>query len=488
VSVSASVGETKGEPHVDKIVAGTRLGDRYTLLRRIAAGGMAEIFVARQQALAGFEKDVVIKLLQEKYRHDARVNEMFLDEARIGAGLNHPNIVHVYDVGDFGGTPYIAMEYIQGEELSELCKRGLELGDFLPFSHAVDLVRQAAEGMGFYHAKRDEKGEPLEIVHRDISPSNLLVTSDGGLKIIDFGIARSRWSSSSGGRLMPGKANYMAPEQARGEKTDHRADIYALGIVLYELTVGRRLFKGKPEEVIDKVKRGEVKPPTFVRREFPTALEAIVMRALEPHAGDRYQNAYELASDLQEFLHESHLKSGPFRIAQYLDDLAHRAGQDRRPELIVAGEAWVDDEGEDALDFGRQFKDVKTQDVAGGPVAASGRPRRATPQPMRPPALVATGSGPKVEPSRPAFGPDDSVPTAIPYEPSSAKMVFPPPPEKSPPAANAPAVPVAAAAPHVAPAPFGQSIVEDGGKSPLPWVLLGAALATIVFLVLVALR
>ena len=129
--MSASV----GDPKVDKLAAGpggldksvgTLLGDRYTLQRRIAAGGMAEIFVARQRALAGFEKDVVIKLLQEKYRHDARVNEMFLDEARIGAALNHPNIVHVYDVGDFGGTPYIAMEYIQGEELSELCKRGLE--------------------------------------------------------------------------------------------------------------------------------------------------------------------------------------------------------------------------------------------------------------------------------------------------------------------------------------------------------------------------
>jgi len=481
VPVNATLAE---DPKHDKII-GTLLGDRYTLLRRIAAGGMAEIFVARQRALAGFEKDVVIKLLQEKYRHDARINEMFLDEARIGAALNHPNIVHVYDVGDFSGTPYIAMEYIHGEELSELCKRGLELGDFLPFSHAVDLVRQAAEGMGYFHAKRDERGEPLEIVHRDISPSNLLVTSDGGLKIIDFGIARARRSAASGGKLMPGKANYMAPEQARGEKTDHRADVYALGIVLYELTVGRRLFKGKPEEVIDKVKRGEVKPPTFVRREFPQALEAIVMRALEPHAGDRYQNAYELASDLQEFLHESQLKSGPFRIAQYLDDLNHRGGQDRRPELVVAGEAWVDDEGEDALDFGRQFKDVKTQDVVGG-VAASGRPRRGTPQPMRPPVLAAgttSGATPGKEPARSVFAdvpaagapPGAPVPSPIAHEPSSAKMVFPPPVEKL------------AAAPAQATA-FGQGILDDKRPSKLPWMLLGAAIATIIALALVALR
>jgi hypothetical protein len=353
-------------------------------------------------------------------------------------------------------------------------------------------VRQAAEGMGFYHAKRDEGGEALEIVHRDISPSNLLVTSDGGLKIIDFGIARSRRSAAAGGKLMPGKANYMAPEQARGEKTDHRADIYALGIVLYELTVGRRLFKGKPEEVIDKVKRGEVKPPTFVRREFPQALEAIVMRALEPHAADRYQNAYELASDLQEYLHAAQLKSGPFRIAQYLDELAHRAGQERRPELIVAGEAWVDDEGVDALDFGRQFKDIAAHDPsAPAPtgVAASGRPRRATPQPMRPPALATSGVAaaalPKGEPPRSVFAdvPPAAVPTPIAHEPSSAKMVFPPPSGMGPPAGNAAPAP----APHVPAAPFGQAILEKR-LSPLPWVLLGAAIATVVALVLVALR
>ncbi len=477
-----------------KEITGTVLGDRYTLLRRIAAGGMAEIFVARQRALSGFEKDVVIKLLQEKYRPDARIVEMFLDEARIGAALNHPNIVHVYDVGDFEGTPYIAMEYIHGEELSELCKRGLELGDFLPFAHAVDLVRQAAEGMGYFHAKRDEQGEALEVVHRDISPSNLLVTNDGGLKIIDFGIARSKRSAAGGGKLLPGKANYMSPEQARGEKADHRADIYALGIVLYELTVGRRLFKGKPGEVLDKVRRGEVKPPTFARRDFPQALEAIVMRALEPHPSERYQNAYELGSDLQEFLHESHLKSGPFRIAQYLDELNHRAGQDRRPELVVAGEAWVDDEGEDALDFGRQFKDVKTEKVAGGGVSASGRPRRSTPQPLPVPVLPARAATPRSSAQVPVQAPAQvpviaepelappPVPSPVHFEQSSAKMVFPLPPDMAPPAAGAPVAPVRAPVSR----PFGQSIIEKG-RSPLPWVLLGAGLATAVALALAAL-
>jgi tRNA A-37 threonylcarbamoyl transferase component Bud32 len=434
---------------------GRELAHRYTPTHKLAEGGMAEIYVARQRALAGFEKDVVIKVLLRRLREDKRVVEMFLDEARIGAVLNHPNIVHVYDVGEHDGLPYIAMEYIRGEELSELCRRGLELGHFLPFPHAVDLVRQAAEGMGYFHAKRDEHDQPLEIVHRDISPSNLLVTLDGGLKVIDFGIARSRRSPSHGQRMVPGKANYMAPEQARGEPIDHRADIYSLGIVLYEITVGKRLFKGRPDEVVKLVAKGQIKPPTYVRRDFPAALEAIVMRALEPHAADRYQNAYELASDLQEFLHEAHLKSGPFRIAQYLDELAHMGGQERRPELVVAGEAWIDDEGEDALDFGRVFKEVKKEAVPAAKPAPAAAP---APAPAPKPAPAAA---PKPAPAAAAAAaPAPSLTT------SQARLVTP-----------------------IPSGPFGQSIVErDAGKSPLPWVLLGAAIATLVAIVVVALR
>src|SRR5688500_16411890 len=268
------------------------LSDRYRLLKPIATGGMAEIFLARQKALAGFEKDVVVKLLRDRYRGDARVLEMFLNEARIGAVLNHPNIVHVYDVGEHDKQPFIAMEYIHGEELSQLCRRGLELARFLPLEHAVDLVRQAAEALGYFHNKRDEHGHPLEIVHRDISPSNLIVTHDGVLKIIDFGIARASWADRRDPdgleKSVPGKYNYMSPEQVRGERVDHRSDIFSLGIVLYEITVGKRLFTGRPEEVMQKVTRGRIKPPTFIRRHFPPALERIVMRALEAHRDDRY--------------------------------------------------------------------------------------------------------------------------------------------------------------------------------------------------------
>ena len=342
----------------------TELGGRYTLLRRLAVGGMAEIYLARQAAMAGFEKEVVIKRLRAELADDPRIVEMFLDEAKIGAQLNHPNIVHVYDVDEHDGIPYIAMEYIVGEELNELCRRGLQHGKFLPLEHAVELIRQAAAGMGYFHAKRGAEGtaqanQPLEIVHLDISPTNLLVTQDGFLKVIDFGIARSRGQSAHGD-VLPGKLSYMSPEQAARKPVDHRSDVFSLGIVLYEITVGKRLYRGPAQEVVRKLIDGAVEPPTFARRNFPPALESIVMRTLEKHAEDRYQTAYDLADDLEAFLRDERLHSGPVRIARYLDTLALAGGGARRPELISELEA----KGED-LDF-----DSKTFDgyIAGGGV------------------------------------------------------------------------------------------------------------------------
>ncbi len=333
------------EPHAS-LAAGApvTLGNgRYTLIRQLATGGMAEIYLARQNAMAGFEKDVVIKRMKPELAVDPRLLEMFIDEARIGAVLNHPNIVHVYDVEAEGGVPFIAMEYIVGEELNELCRRGLGHGQFLPLEHAVELIRQAAAGMGYFHAKRGAVGtqfggEPLDIVHCDISPTNLLVTEDGFLKVIDFGIARAKGQRFREEGLFPGKLSYMSPEQALRQRCDHRSDIFSLGVVLYEITVGKRLFKGPAQDVVRRLTEGVIEPPTFIKRDFPGGLEAIVMRALERHAGDRYQSAYDLADDLEEFLRDTKMHSGPVRIARYLDQLAIAAGGQRRPELISEDE------------------------------------------------------------------------------------------------------------------------------------------------------
>jgi tRNA A-37 threonylcarbamoyl transferase component Bud32 len=341
-------------------LAPSLFGGRYALLRRLAVGGMAEIYLARQAAAAGFEKLVVIKRLRAEHAGDARIVEMFLDEARIGALLNHPNIVHVYDVDEHGGLPYIAMEYIVGEELNELCRRGIAHASFLPLEHAVELMRQAAAGMGYFHARRGAEGgpmadRPLDIVHLDISPSNLLVTQDGFLKIIDFGIANARGQRQRTD-VIPGKLGYMSPEQAARKPVDHRSDIFSLGIVLYEITVRKRLFRGSAREVIARLTEGKIDPPTFIRRKFPAALEAIVMRALERHPDARYQSAYDLADDLEAFLRDEQLYSGPVRIARYLDGLSQAAGGPRRPELVSEAEDHGAAPAE--LDGGRQVFDA----------------------------------------------------------------------------------------------------------------------------------
>ena len=249
---------TAPRPSVAALAPAIALGDRYWLVRQLAVGGMAEIYLARQNAMAGFEKEVVIKRLKPELAADPRLVEMFLDEARIGAVLNHPNIVHVYDVEEFDGVPCIAMEYIHGEELNDLCRRGLGLGKFLPLEHAVELVRQAAAGLGFFHARRDASGAGLDIVHCDISPTNLLVTEDGFMKVIDFGIARARGQKFRDENAVPGKLSYMSPEQAARQRVDHRSDIFSLGVVLYEITVGKRLFKGPANEVKQRLASGEI--------------------------------------------------------------------------------------------------------------------------------------------------------------------------------------------------------------------------------------
>jgi tRNA A-37 threonylcarbamoyl transferase component Bud32 len=346
----------------------TSFGGRYTLIRRLAVGGMAEIYLARQAAMAGFEKEVVIKRLRAELADDPRIVEMFLDEARIGALLNHPNIVHVYDVDEHAGIPYIAMEYIIGEELNELCRRGISHDKFLPLEHAVELIRQAAAGMGYFHAKK-AADEALEIVHCDISPTNLMVTQDGFLKIIDFGIAMSHGQRHAGEGVMPGKLSYMSPEQAARGPVDHRSDVFSLGIVLYEITVGKRLFRGPAQEVVKRLANAEIEPPTYARRKFPPALEAIVMRTLEKHPGDRYQSAYDLADDLESFLRDEKLHSGPVRIARYLDMLAFAGGGQRRPELVSEAEAKRGDH--DELDFDTQiFDGYKPLEGAPGPEQA----------------------------------------------------------------------------------------------------------------------
>ena len=301
-------------------MVGRRVG-RYTVVKHLASGGMAELYVARQQAVGGFEKQLVLKLLQGRYADNPRVVEMFLDEARLAAKLNHPSIVHVYDVVDDDGVKFIAMEHIHGETLTDIIRRGVAVGNYLPLEHGVHIVSQTAAGLAYAHGRFDDDGAPLRIVHRDISPSNILVSYEGQTKIVDFGIARIQDQIREESGMRPGKASYMSPEQVAGEGADYRSDIFSLGIILYEITLGQRLWRGPAEEVMRRIVEEKIAPPTSVRRSYPPALELVVMKALEKRPGDRYQSTEEMRNDLEEFLDESGLRTGPRRLASYLKQL-----------------------------------------------------------------------------------------------------------------------------------------------------------------------
>jgi serine/threonine protein kinase len=296
-------------------------GEKYVLTRKLAEGGMAELYVARQMGLGGFQKELVIKRILPELADNERYVEMLLSEARIAADLNHPNIVHIYDIGHAEGTYYIAMEYIDGADLMDICKYGVKRSMFLPVEHALKIISQVSEALIYAHSRTDEYGEPMGIVHRDVSPSNILVTYDGVAKLVDFGIAKANIAAGQEGEGTAGKANYMAPEQIIGEDVDHRADLFALGVVLYEITVGRRLFRGKAHEVTRRILEEPIQPPSFVRKDFPVDLEQVVMRALQRRPEDRYQTADELYQDLEDFLVAGSMRTGTMRIAYYLRDL-----------------------------------------------------------------------------------------------------------------------------------------------------------------------
>jgi serine/threonine protein kinase len=337
-------------------LTGRQIG-RYTVVRHLASGGMAELYIARQEAVGGFEKSVVLKVLQPRYARNPRVVSMFLDEARLAAKLNHASIVHVYDVADEGGMKYIAMEYIHGETVAEIVTRGLAANKYLPLEHAIYIVSETAAGLAYAHERRDPDGHVWRIVHRDVSPTNILVNYEGQTKIVDFGIARAQDELREESGILPGKASYMSPEQVRGQPVDHRSDIFSLGIILYELTLCQRLYRGPADAVMKRIVNETVTPPTAIKRDYPAALELVVMRALEKRPEDRYQSAEDLRHDLEEFLDESGLRTGNRRIALYMNELyapdsapvrTRRAGQP-----LPAAPSPQPDDGE-ALDFERR--------------------------------------------------------------------------------------------------------------------------------------
>lgn len=298
---------------------------KYTLLRRLAAGGMAEIFLALQRSAGGFEKLIVIKRILPAMNQDKAFIEMLLHEARVAASMSHPNIVQTFDVGQVDGTYFIAMEHIHGEDIRSIVRamRKKVLSEF-PMEHAIAITIGMCAGLAYAHERRDLEGRPLNLVHRDISPQNIVVTFSGDVKIVDFGVAKSSRQSGEDTKdgQLKGKVPYMSPEQAAGQNIDWRSDIFAVGVLLFELSTGKRLFKGASEfETLKLICEKEYPRPGDVRPGFPAALDRIIMKALEKDREKRYQSAREMQSDLESFVREERIPVSQISLTQWMQSL-----------------------------------------------------------------------------------------------------------------------------------------------------------------------
>lgn len=279
------------EPSVQKF-------GEYHLVDRIAVGGMAEVWKARAYGLAGFEKTLVIKKILADLTRDEEFVRLFIDEARIAVLLQHHNIVQVFDLGTADGTLYMAMEYVQGTDLSKLAKRVKEREPF-PIPLAMFVASEVLKALRFAHERTGEEGEALHIVHCDISPHNILISHAGEVKITDFGISRAAFQAATLHDTVRGKYAYMSPEQIENHAIDHRSDLFSLGIVLWEILTGRRLFKAKnKEETLTRVKRAEVPSPRLYRPQISEELEGLVLKALARRPEQRFASAGEMLDAL----------------------------------------------------------------------------------------------------------------------------------------------------------------------------------------------
>ncbi len=276
---------------------------KYLLLDRLNVGGMAEVYLAKVFGHQGGDRVVALKRILPSLLGDQEFVGMFIDEARIAVQLDHRNLVQIFELGRQEDNYYIAMEYVSGCDLRTAIDRSRKRGQPLPIANAVYLIGELAAGLDHAHRARDRNGASLEIVHRDVSPQNIVISRDGRIKLIDFGIAKAATGQpATQVGILKGKFGYMSPEQARGQPIDRRSDIFALGIIFYELLTGLRLFSGEADfAVLERVRKAEIVPPRKANPAIPEALERIVLKALAREPDARYGWASEVSEELRSF-------------------------------------------------------------------------------------------------------------------------------------------------------------------------------------------
>ncbi|RKH94809.1 serine/threonine protein kinase, partial [Corallococcus praedator] len=366
----------------------------YQLLKRLATGGMAQIYLARRPGSDAPDKLLVLKRILPHLSENDEFVRMFLDEARIAARLAHPNVVQIYDLGAEGDTFFIAMEYIHGVDARRLWKRSETSSKPLPVPLVCRILLEASAGLDYAHKKTDATGRPLGIVHRDVSPQNILVTFEGGVKVVDFGIAKAADQATvTRSGVLKGKYSYMSPEQASGQRVDCRSDVFALGVVLHELLTGGRLFK-RPSDMLtlSAVAECNVPPPSHVAPRVPADLDPIVLKALAKDPDARYQHAQDLQRALEGWLAAQPQPSGTADLAVFMKDLY----ADRLSDEARSGEVQVTDE--EAGVSPRSEPPAAPRRSVMRPAMATGRTEHEPTTTLRPPR--ANRPSGKVEPRR----------------------------------------------------------------------------------------
>ncbi|MCC6214515.1 MAG: serine/threonine protein kinase [Polyangiaceae bacterium] len=400
------------------IQPGQTLG-RYEFLVPIAQGGMAAVWAARLKGTRGFSKTVAIKTMLPTISDDPHFEQMFLDEAGILARIRHPNVGEIFDLGEQDDLLYIVMEWVDGEPLSAIRRAAAKAQQAIPLNVGVKVIQDACAGLHAAHELRDDGGLLLNLVHRDVSPQNLLVTFDGVVKVVDFGVARvaDRGAEHTDAGQIKGKPSYMSPEQAMGQVVDRRTDVFALGIVLYQLTTGKHPFRGENDgsTLHNIVSDRPVMPPRSLDPEYPKPLEAVVMRALDRDPSKRYQTAAELEVALDRAFPPTMPRVRSEDVGRYVNGLLGSRGEERRAALREAIRL-ADERAQRGEEFGpvglRPLAEVGRHSL----VSATGHPppshhsviTAAMPPPPGLPNLLG-GSGPVSD--APATAPSGIVPT-----------------------------------------------------------------------------
>jgi serine/threonine protein kinase len=315
----------------------------YELLDRVAVGGMAEVFKAKRSGVEGFEKIVAVKRILPHLSDNQEFVDMFVNEAKMVAGLTHPNIVQIFDLGRIEASYYIAMEFVHGRDLRTILRRARDRGLRMPLDLALRIASLVSSALEYAHRKKDERGRPMEIVHRDVSPQNILISFEGDVKLADFGIAKAATKASTTDRgALRGKLLYMSPEQAWGRPMDRRSDLFSLGLVLYETITDQKPFLGgggsSEMSVLETVRECRIGPPREMNPRIPEELDRLVVKALAKDPDERFQDAAEMGKGLDRVLRDRPAPSSS-ELARFMELLFDR---EEREEAVPEDHVFVE--------------------------------------------------------------------------------------------------------------------------------------------------